>query len=82
METQTESSPQPSPDASAQPVAMVADQPLLETAPSPRAETRLLPDPVPLPDAGAQSGLPAWVWVVAVAGLLGVFGLLWLMLSA
>ena len=72
--------PEPTP-AAAEPMAMVAEPALAETAPSPVAETRLLPDPLPLPDMGTQPGLPPWVWILAVAGLLGVFALLWLMLS-
>jgi len=68
--------------ASAEPMAMVVEPAIAEVSPSPVAETRLLPDPLPLPDVGgAQAGLPAWVWIFAVAGILGVVALLWLMLS-
>jgi CheY-like chemotaxis protein len=73
-------SPEPAHNV-AEPVGMVVEPVVAEAAPSPLAETRLLPDPLPLPDVGGQAGLPAWVWIVAVAGLLGVFALLWLMLS-
>jgi DNA-binding response OmpR family regulator len=72
--------PEPTPSV-AEPMAMVAEPALAETSPSPVAETRLLPDPLPLTDMGTQSGLPLWVWILAAAGLLGVFALLWLMLS-
>ncbi|HEX5045262.1 MAG TPA: response regulator [Candidatus Polarisedimenticolaceae bacterium] len=65
----------------AEPVGVVVEPAVAQAAPSPVAETRLLPDPVPLPDVGSQTGLPGWVWCVAAAGLLGVFALLWLMLS-
>ena len=72
--------PEPAPGV-AEPMGMVVEPALAQAAPSPVAETRLLPDPRPLPEAGSQAGLPAWVWIVAVAGLRGVFALLWLMLS-
>jgi CheY-like chemotaxis protein len=71
----------PEPSA-AEPMPMMAEQPVVEAEPSPRAETRLLPEPLPLTDLGTPSGLPAWVWLLAVAGLFSVFALLWLMLSA
>jgi hypothetical protein len=75
-------SPEPTPAGSPEPMAISVQQPMLESAPSPSAETRLLPEPVPLHDAAMSTGLPPWVWVLAVAGLLGVFALLWLMLSS